>query len=194
MRDKLVLSQAVIVEGKYDKIKLSSLCDALIVETGGFGIFKSKELLDYIRLLAKERGIIILTDPDAAGFKIRSYIGGAITEGEVYHAYLPAVKGKERRKEEPGKEGLLGAEGARPTAILKAITDAVPKENEKRSVSDFLPLTKADLYELGFFGKEESTEKRKALCQRLGLPPRLSSNALLKYLNTAKIAADKLNF
>lgn len=192
MKDKIALSQAVIVEGKYDKIKLSSVCDALIVETGGFNIFKSRETLDYIRRLARERGIIILTDPDAAGFKIRAYIGGAVTEGGVYHAYLPSVKGKERRKELPGKEGLLGAEGIDAKTVTEALLAAVPKGEGSTDVKDFIPLTKADLFELGFFGKEESSERRRELLERLGLPLRLSSNALLKYLNTAKIGKESL--
>ncbi|MBR2327603.1 MAG: DUF4093 domain-containing protein [Clostridia bacterium] len=184
---RLEISQAIVVEGRYDKIKLEAVTDALIVECGGFGIFKSKELLDYIRRLAVERGIIILTDPDAAGFKIRSYIGGSITEGKVYHAYLPSVKGKEKRKSAPGKEGLLGAEGIDCEIIRDSLLNALPKGESERDVRDFIPLTKARLYELGYFGRENSECRRHELLKRLGLPLRLSSNALLKYLNTAKI-------
>ena len=66
MEEKLKLSQAVIVEGRYDKIKLASIIDAFIIETNGFALFKDKERLKFIQKLAAERGIIILTDSDHA--------------------------------------------------------------------------------------------------------------------------------
>ena len=183
------VKEAVVVEGRYDAIKLSAVTDALIVECGGFGIRKNREKLDFIRKLAVERGVIILTDSDDAGFRIRSFLSDRIKEGAVYHAYVPAKAGKERRKTAAGKEGLLGVEGIDAAVIEKAIKDALPRETASPAPSAF---TKADLYELGYFGRPDSAEKRRALCARLSLPPRLSANALVKYLSTAGIKKEDI--
>ena len=183
------VKEAVVVEGRYDAIKLSSVTDALIVECGGFGIRKNREKLDFIRKLAVERGVIILTDSDDAGFRIRSFLSDRIKEGAVYHAYAPALVGKERRKTAAGKEGLLGVEGIDAEALEKAIRDALPRETASPAPSAF---TKADLYELGYFGRPDSAKKRRELCERLSLPPRLSANALVKYLSTAGIKKEDI--
>ena len=87
----LKIKETVIVEGKYDKIKLSTILDTLILTTDGFGIFKNKDIIELIRKMAKETGIVILTDSDSAGFKIRSYIKGCVSEGTVLNAYIPDV-------------------------------------------------------------------------------------------------------
>ena len=121
--DKIKLRQAVIVEGKYDKIRLASLLDTLIIDIGGFRIYKDEEKLALIRALAKTRGLIILTDSDRAGFQLRSYLGGSIPKEQITHVYIPDIHGKERRKAQPGKEGLLGVEGM-DTETLKHLFDA----------------------------------------------------------------------
>ena len=105
------LRQAVVVEGKYDKIRLSALVDGPILVTNGFRIFKNREQLALLRRLARQDGILILTDSDAAGFKIRNYIKSAVPNGRIYHAYIPEILGKEARKDHPSKEGTLGVEG-----------------------------------------------------------------------------------
>ena len=105
------IAQAIIVEGKYDKIKLSSILDAVILVTNGFRIFHDAEKMSLIRYYAKTTGVIILTDSDTAGFKIRHYLKGAIHEGKLYHVYIPDIYGKERRKDKPSAEGKLGVEG-----------------------------------------------------------------------------------
>lgn len=176
------LEQAVIVEGKYDKIKLSSIIDALIIETDGFGIFKDREKQRLIRRLADEKGIIILTDSDSAGFKIRSFLGGSIPKDRITHVYIPDIFGKERRKTEPSKEGKLGVEGV-PTEIImdalsKAGVNCTLNEKEKKR-----EITNIDLYELGLSGGADSKSKREKLLKYLSLPTRLSTSSFVKVLN-----------
>ncbi len=177
------LEQAVIVEGKYDKIKISSIIDALIIETDGFGIFKDKEKLKLIRRLAEEKGIIIMTDSDSAGFKIRSFLGGSIPNDRITHVYIPDIFGKEKRKTEASKEGKLGVEGVPTKIILESlekagITCGETRENEQRKI------TNVDLYELGLSGGKDSRTKREELLKYLGLPTRLSTSSFVKILNT----------
>ena len=175
------ISQAVIVEGKYDKIKLSSIIDALLIKTDGFGIFKDKELQRLIRMLAEKRGILVLTDSDSAGFKIRSFIGSTVDKKYIKHAYIPDIFGKERRKTEPSKEGKLGVEGVSEEVIMQALANAgVLYEN---STEPERPITKLDLYEFGFTGGEKSSEKRAHLLRYYALPSRLTANALVTVLN-----------
>lgn len=175
------IKQAVIVEGKYDKIKLSNIIDAPIIQTDGFGIFKDKELQLLIRTLAKKRGILVLTDSDSAGFKIRSFIGSTVDQKDIIHAYIPDIFGKESRKTEPSKEGKLGVEGVPEEVIMQALANAgVLCES---TAEPERPITKLDLYELGFTGGERSAEKRKALLKYYSFPERLSANSLIKVLN-----------
>ncbi len=179
------LQQAVIVEGKYDKIKLENIVDALILPTYGFEIFKDKTRMNLIRRLAKTRGIILLTDSDSAGFMIRSHIAGSVQEGKVYHAYIPDLYGKERRKTSPSKEGKLGVEGVPEQVLLEALAQAgvLPEEGAPPSAAEQRQITRTDLYEDGLSGGADSRRKRQALLAALDLPERLSTGALLDVLN-----------
>ena len=177
------IDRAVIVEGRYDKIKLSSILDAVIIETEGFGIFNNKEKQKLIRKLADTKGILILTDSDSAGFKIRSFIKGIVPSEKIKHAYIPDIFGKEKRKTEPSKEGKLGVEGVKKELILEALQKAGVfceeiEEQNKREI------TKLDLYEDGLSGREDSDHLRKKLLFHLDLPERLTANALVQILNT----------
>ncbi len=175
------IKQAVIVEGKYDKIKLSGIIDAPIIQTDGFGIFKDKELQQMIRMLAEKRGILVLTDSDSAGFKIRSFIGSTVDPKTIKHAYIPDIFGKERRKTEPSKEGKIGVEGVSEEVIVQALANAgVLYENSDEPER---PITKLDLYDAGLTGGDNSTEKRAALLKFYALPSRLTTNSLVKVLN-----------
>ncbi len=177
------ISRAVIVEGKYDKIKLTSVLDALVIETEGFGIFNNKEKQKLIRRLAEEKGLLILTDSDSAGFTIRSFIKGFVPEEQIKHAYIPDIFGKEKRKTEASKEGKLGVEGVKPEIII----DALEKAGvlcEKTEHKQRREITKSDLYEDGLSGRENSDYLRKKLLKHLDLPERLTSNALIQVLNT----------
>lgn len=179
------VKEAVIVEGKYDKIKLSSLIDGLIIETNGFQIFKDKEQMAFIRKLADTRGIIVLTDSDSAGFLIRHYLAGAIEPEKIKHAYIPDILGKEKRKAKPSKEGKLGVEGV-PAQIIRDALKRAGAGLDTRQASAGKPakkITKADLYLAGLSGTRDSAQKRRALLKMLSLPEHLSANSLTQVLN-----------
>ena len=178
------LKEAVIVEGKYDKIKLSSVIDGLIIETHGFQIFKDKSQMDMIRKLADTRGILVLTDSDSAGFIIRNYLNGAIDPSKIKHAYIPDILGKERRKEKASKEGKLGVEGMPVKEIVAALNRAgVLCEDDSNQSVNQRQITKTDLYEFGLSGGADSAQKRKRLLQEFKLPEHLAPNSLVKVLN-----------
>lgn len=176
------IAQAIVVEGKYDKIKLSSILDAIILVTNGFGIFRDKEKLNLIRYYARTTGVIVLTDSDTAGFKIRNYIKGAVKDGKLYHVYTPDIYGKEKRKEKPSAEGKLGVEGVDKKRLLEAFEKAGILAQDAVKKDDLI--TKLDLYELGLSGSADSKSLRKKLQQSLELPDLLSTSSLLEVLNT----------
>lgn len=178
----LHIKQAVIVEGKYDKIKLDSIIDAVIIPTNGFTVFKNKETLKLIRYFAETTGIIILTDSDSAGFKIRSYLKGAVGNGKITNVYVPDIFGKEKRKASPSKEGKLGVEGMEKEVILEAFRKAGITSEEREASDD--PITRLDLYECGLSGKENSSAMRKRLLAELGLPELLTTSGMTDILNT----------
>jgi ribonuclease M5 len=181
MADMIKLSQAVIVEGKYDKIKLSQIIDAFIIETNGFSIFKDKKRLDFIKQLANERGIIILTDSDHAGFMIRNYIKSSIPNDKIINVYIPDILGKEKRKDAPSKEGKLGVEGMTKEILL----DAFNKANVKYSSStNDNPVKVCDLFELGLSGTNNAKQNKKKLLSAMNLPEFLSTNSLLTCINS----------
>ncbi len=176
------LKETVIVEGEYDKKKLKSFLDANILVTGGFRIFKDKEMQALIRRLAKKDGILILTDSDRAGFLIRNFLKNCTAGERVYHAFIPELKGKERRKEKPGKEGILGVEGMEEAVLLNAISASgihFSKKEQRKNEA----ITKLDLYRAGFFGKEKSRQKREEFLKKHGLPSRISANMLVDVMN-----------
>ncbi len=175
--------EAIVVEGRYDKNNLSQVVDAVIIETGGFGIFSDNEKLMLIKKLAEARGVIIMTDPDSAGFLIRNHLKGALKDEQIKHAYIPDMPGKERRKAAPSKEGLLGVEGAGPEVILSALKRAGATFDGENIAPVAGGITKTDMYALGLSGGEGSRDKRRELAKRLGLPERISANALLEVLN-----------
>ena len=175
------VKEVIVVEGRYDKNTLSQVVDAVIMELGGFSVFNNREKQAFLRKLARERGIILFTDPDGAGFVIRNRIKGNIPEGRVLQAYVPDIYGKEKRKRKGGKEGKLGVEGMKPEILLDALRRAGATIDERSAVRENA-ITKADMLELGLVGPD-SAEKRKALCRRLSLPGHLSANALLEVLN-----------
>lgn len=178
------INEVIIVEGKSDKIKLERLVDTVIIETGGFRIFKDTEMRNMIRDLAEKRGIIILTDSDSAGFAIRNAIKGSVDSKYIKNAYISEIKGKERRKRNPSKEGLLGVEGVSDEEILSALKRAginLDETAETREETD--KITKIDLFEDGFTGGTNSSERRKRLEQKLNLPTHLSTNKLVEVLN-----------
>ncbi len=176
------LKEAIIVEGRYDKIKLSGIVDAPIIETGGFRVFNDREKQKLIRQIAAARGIVILTDSDGAGFVIRNFLKGAVPKEQIKNCYIPQLAGKEKRKAQAGKEGLLGVEGMTDEVIIEALrrcgATVLGEETAARE-----EISKADLYELGLTGTAYSAELRQGLLKYLNLPTYLSTNAMLTALN-----------
>ena len=175
------IRQVLVVEGRYDAAALANAVDALILTTDGFAIFKDRETQALLRELGRQRGVILLTDPDAAGFRIRRFVADLVGAEHVRHAYVPAVAGKERRKAVPGKEGLLGVEGFDVQALRQAVLAAGAQRTAERAGR---AITYADLYAWGLSGTAGSREERYAFLKRLGLPPRLSKKALCEVLNS----------
>ncbi len=176
------LDRPVIVEGKYDVIRLSNIIDALIIKTDGFGIFKDREKQSLLRRLAGKKGIIVLTDSDSAGFLIRNFIAGIVPPEKITHVYIPDIFGKEKRKEAPSAEGKLGVEGICEELLLESFRKAgvtATASVEKRRL-----ITNIDLYEAGLSGGKDSAKKRKELLKRLSLPERMSASSLIKILNS----------
>ena len=177
------LHEAVIVEGKYDKIRLSSLIDAVIIVTDGFGVFKDKEKLALIRYYAEKTGIVILTDSDSAGFIIRNHIKGAVRKGSIKNVYIPDIFGKEKRKIKPSAEGKLGVEGMDTKVLIEAFEKAGIRTGES-TMKGHKKITKSDMFSLGLSGGKGSSDKRRMLLNYLKLPEMLSANSMLEVLNT----------
>lgn len=209
---KVKIREAIVVEGRYDKNTLAQTVDAPIITLGGFGVFNDREKLAFLRRLAEKRGLIVLTDSDGAGFVIRNYLKGALPGDRVKQAYIPDVRGKERRKRRPGREGKLGVEGMSPAVLLEVLRragatfeDAGPEKisggqaagpvspetisgeraagTAETKKAEAKKLSKADLFALGLSGGTGSAVRRQALLKRLELPEHLNANGLLEALN-----------
>ncbi len=176
------IKEVIVVEGRYDKNTVSQVVDATVVTLGGFAVFNDKEKLAFLRRLAEKQGLILLTDSDGAGFLLRNYLKGALPKERVKQAYIPDVKGKERRKRRGGKEGKLGVEGMPPAVLLEALRRA-GATFEEEVPAEKNALTKADLFELGLSGGEGSAERRRRLLKRLNMPEHLTANGMLEALN-----------
>ena len=174
-----------MVEGRYDKNALSQVVDAVILETGGFGIFNDSQKQKLLRTVGEKRGIIIMTDPDGAGFVIRNFIKSCVPPEYIKNAYVPDTFGKERRKRTPSKEGKLGVEGMRPQVLLDALRragatiDDVPSDGRNGDT-----ISKTDMYMRGLSGGENSRALRLKLMKKLELPEHMSADALLDVLNS----------
>ncbi len=173
------ISQAIVVEGRYDKNTLSQIVDAPIFETSGFHIMKDKATQALLRRVAMERGLIVFTDSDGGGFVIRNFLKQIIPPQYLFHAYIPDIYGKEKRKSTPGKEGKLGLEGMSREVILTALKNCGANfhPNEKQ------PITKQHLFALGLSGQANSSILRKQLLKKLELPEHMSANAMLQALD-----------
>ena len=184
------VKEVIVVEGRYDKNTLSQVVDATVVTLGGFAVFNDREKLSFLRRLAEERGLIVLTDSDGAGFVIRNYLRGALPKDRVKQAYIPDIAGRERRKRAPSKEGKLGVEGMKPEVLIAALRRAGATLGGEEPARRAGGITKATLYELGLSGGPGSAEKRRALLKELDLPEKLSANALLDVLNALYTEAE----
>ena len=172
----LKIREAVIVEGRYDKIKLSSIIDAPMIETNGFRVFSDKEKQSLIRKIAETRGILIMTDSDGAGFVIRNFLKGSVDNSKIKNCYIPQIKGKEKRK-------AKGVEGVSDEVIINAIRKSGAEIIGEENNIPERKITKADLFVLGLTGTENSEINRKKILKKLGLPSYLSTNAFLTAIN-----------
>lgn len=176
------IEEVIVVEGRYDRNMLLQVVDATVVETGGFSVFNDREKLDFLRRLARKRGLILLTDPDGAGFVIRNYLKGALPRDRVKQAYVPDISGKERRKRRAGKEGKLGVEGMTPQVLLDSLRRSGATFSDGAPPPLHAAITKADLLERGLIGPD-SVQNRQQLLKKLELPEHLTPNAMLEALN-----------
>ncbi len=178
----LKIKEAIIVEGRYDKIKLSSIIDAPIIETNGFRVFADKEKQSLIRQIANTRGILVLTDSDGAGFVIRNFLNGTVDKSKIKHCYIPQIEGKEKRKAQKSKEGFLGVEGVSDEVILEAVQKSGATVIGENTTNNY-QITKSDLFSLGLTGTANSAKNRQKLLEQLNMPSYLSTNAMLTALN-----------
>ena len=174
-------SRAIIVEGKYDQIRLSSLTDALILVTDGFGIFTDREKQQFIKKTAKEKGLLVITDSDAAGFRIRNFILNIAGDADIINVYIPDIYGKESRKPQSSKEGKLGVEGMPTEALEEALRRSGLFSEAPAAESE--PVTYTDLYEAGLTGNDNCAERRRSFLTYCALPCRLTGASLLKAIN-----------
>lgn len=189
------IDEVIVVEGKYDKERLKKVTDAPIICTHGFELYRSKRIINTLRKMSKERGIIVLTDSDGAGNRIRGYIKRCLgKDANVKNVYIPRISGKEKRKDKPGAEGILGVEGM-DNAVLERILKEVASAKEAVEIKQ---VSKAEFFADGFSGKEDSGERRKQLARYFNLPNNLSANALLDMINRVygeekyKVAVNKI--
>lgn len=178
--EKLKIPYPVIVEGKYDKIRLGSVIEANIITTDGFGLFRREEKAALIRALARGGRIIVLTDSDGAGGVIRSRISQMIPRDRLIQLYIPRVSGKERRKDKPSAEGTLGVEGM-DCGLLRRLFEPFAADGAVGIFADN-PISKTDFYIDGLSGGEGSAARRDALAEKLSLPRGMTANALLAAL------------
>ena len=176
------LREAVIVEGKYDKITLENIIDATIITTNGFRIFKDKEKCELIRRIALKNGIVVITDSDSAGALIRSHLKNICVGAHITNVYVPQLSGKEKRKDKPSKQGFLGVEGLSPDIIKQALARSGITENTGEHIPQ-KPISKSDFYKLGLSGVSGSVALRERLAEYLELPKDMSSNAFLDAVN-----------
>ena len=176
----------IVVEGRYDKITLTSIFDCTVIELGGFGIFKSEEKRALLRAVGRD-GLIVLTDSDGAGKLIRSHLSGLFPKDKLFHLYTPRVEGKERRKVAPSKEGVLGVEGMSREVLMKVLAPFI-EDGERVELNEANPITKQDFYLDGLSGGADSVCRRNRLAEEFDLPPGMTANALLAALN---IVTDK---
>ena len=176
------IKEVIVVEGRYDKNALLQVVDATVITTEGFGVFNDKEKVEYLRRLAEKQGVLLLTDPDGAGFVIRNYLKGVLSPEQIKQAYVPDIMGKERRKKKGGKEGKLGVEGMSPALLMNALRRGGATFLGEDAPCESAGITHADLMEKGLIGPN-SAQKRAELIKKLQLPQHISTKGLLEALN-----------
>lgn len=178
------IKEVILVEGRYDKIAVSSIFDTVIFETSGFSIFNDSQKQRLIRDAAEKRGLIVLTDPDSAGFVIRNFVKGICDANTIKNAYIPSVEGKEKRKSKRSAENILGVEGTEAEKIREAVLRVCTLVDADNNAYPSVKITAADLYRIGLSGKKESSAKRTELLKKMDYPQNISGKAFLDIMNT----------
>lgn len=154
MTDKLKIQEIIVVEGKDDTKRIQQVVEADTIETIGSAI--NAEILERIAHAEEVRGVIVFTDPDFSGEKIRKIITEQIPS--VKHAFIS------RRLATPTKRGAsLGVEHASNEAIIEALKNVMtPKETSEAEL-----ITKDDLISYGLIAGNQAKAKREALGELL---------------------------
>ena len=181
----LKLCMPVVVEGKYDKAAVLSMFSGVVITTEGFGVFNSAQRRALIKRLSAN-GIILLTDSDAGGKQIRSFISTIVPKEKIYHVYVPRIKGKEKRKIHASREGVLGVEGVGGEVLRRVL---IPYTNGNAPLRNEIaaPL----LFELGLTGTDGSAELRDKVLTSLELPAGMNAKAFASAVNLL-LGADEL--
>ena len=179
-REKLQIPFPVIVEGRYDRLRLECVMEGQILTTDGFGVFRRQEKTQLFRALAERTPLILLTDSDGAGKLIRSHLTSVLPADRLIQLYIPRVEGTERRKRQPSAEGTLGVEGMEQALLYDLLAPYADPAAVERAREN--PLSKTDLYLDGLTGCPDSAARRDALAEKLKLPPGMTPNAFLAAL------------
>ena len=179
-REKLQIPFPVIVEGRYDRLRLECVMEGQILTTDGFGVFRRQEKTQLFRALAERTPLILLTDSDGAGKLIRAHLTSVLPADRLIQLYIPRVAGTERRKQQPSAEGTLGVEGMEQALLYDLLAPYANPAAVERARKN--PLSKTDPYLDGLTGCPDSAVRRDALAQRLKLPPGMTPNAFLAAL------------
>lgn len=185
------LQQAIVVEGRYDRMRVSALFDCPVLETGGFNLMRDKKTQQLICRFAETTGIVLLTDSDPAGQQIRAFVNQLAKNGVVCNAYIPQLAGKEHRKAHPGAAGLLGVEGVPDQLIERAVLDSLHQAPgvRRESAPAEPPITAAELFQAGLTGCPDSAARRADFLRTLALPGDLPVKQMLRCLNAHPGAA-----
>lgn len=175
--DKLKIDKLIIVEGKYDKIRLENIVDADVFAVNGFSVFNDPAVKSTLKSLSRDKGVIILTDSDTAGYKIRVYLTKLLCNADITNVFLPQIHGKEKRKASLSAEGYLGVEGIDNELILTKLKQ-YSSQSTMRNEIDI-----AMLYDLGYVGRPGSKTKRNELLRFMGVQSNISNKFLLRLIN-----------
>ncbi len=181
-QEKLRIPYPIVVEGKYDKIRLSNIVEAHIVTTDGFGLFRREEKRALLRRLAAASPLIVLTDSDGGGTVIRSHLTGMVPKDRLIQLYIPQIKGKEKRKAAPSAAGTLGVEGMDDALLYNLLKPYASDTTDPLTRAKENPLSKVDFFRDGLSGGANSAVRRDELAQSVGLPAGMTANALLEAL------------
>jgi ribonuclease M5 len=147
-----MIKEVIVVEGRDDITAVKRAVDAEIIAVGGFGI--NARVIDRIKEAQKRQGVIVLTDPDHAGEKIRRIISKRVPN--IKHAYITQKEGT--------KDGDIGVENASPETIVRALELAKCELKEKRDEFNF-----QDLVFFKLSGDNKAKERREAVGRELGI-------------------------